>query len=109
MDHFSFPYLALFQVKWGKKDIDVIGWNSPYKANADTRSIDDIRHAILEQNVINLKKLKLKKVYQAKINCCFIQNLDGQTWNQVFSLKDLEVLSEEGKDLGKKVNERSTG
>ena len=95
LDTFCFTYTGLFEVKEGKKDIEVQGATVPecYKRDGEDRAFDDIHYAITKQKIIDIKNLKTKTQYRTKIDCRFIQNVGMDSFNQFFTLKSLEVLN----------------
>lgn len=84
MKTFNFKYNCTI-TRQGK-DIKVVGYNSPYDSRKSQQSIDDIKYAVLEQKIINLKDLPKDKRIDVHFVCRFIENDDG-TYNQIFSLK----------------------
>lgn len=96
LDTFNFEYTTRFMVNSNNDDIEVITWTVPecYKTKGDERSVEDIKHAILKDKILNLENLKSKTLYEAKIFVKFIKNLDQKTYNQLFKLNMLKEVEE---------------
>jgi hypothetical protein len=84
---FDFEYNCIIQ-KNGES-VDIVGYNSPYNANQDAQSKDDIETAIKEYKIVDLSKLEEGKRYNLKFTCRFIENKD-KTFNQLFIFKELK-------------------
>lgn len=74
------------------------GYNSPYKNSS--QELDDIAVMLTgkdlkgkrrpEYQVLKLSRLKKGRLYQAKVECIYIEMKDGK-FDQIFSLKELEI------------------
>jgi len=84
---FDFEYDCI--IRRNPNEIEVIGYNSPYRTSQDAQSLDDIKTAINEYKIIDLSELELDKNYNLKFTCRFIENQDG-TYNQLFIFKELK-------------------
>jgi len=75
MRFFDFEYDCIIKRKIND-EIDVVGYNSPYKKK-NNQPIDDIRYAICEQKVVNIQNLPIDRQIHLKIKCRNI--IDGNT------------------------------
>jgi hypothetical protein len=73
-----------------KDKLQVLIWNSPYTPRETENALTDIKTAIFEQKIINVKKLKRGKPYNFNFECMFIPNSDGKTYTQGFKFLKLE-------------------
>lgn len=89
---YRFNYICSFKINKSKDDIEIISYNSPYEMKQDKQSIDDIRYAILEQKVIDIKNYIPNKRYDIKIECIFIEREVEKVYDQIFKLESLEVI-----------------
>jgi len=85
---FDFEYNCII-IRNDKGEIDIVGYNSPYNANQDAQSQDDIKAAINDYEIIDKYSLQLGEKYNLIFTCRFVENED-KTFNQIMILKELK-------------------
>ena len=88
---FFFDYRTT--IKRIRKDIEVVGYNSPYDSRQTSQAVDDIKFAILEDKIIDIKELPEGVPTTVNFRCQFIENKD-KSYNQIFSCPKLRVTTQ---------------
>lgn len=86
----KFQYHCIISTNQENNDIVIHGYNSPYVQSQDSQSIDDIRFAILNQKIVDIKTLKPTKRYECNIECMFVEHPIDGGFDQIFSLIEIK-------------------
>lgn len=79
-----FNYKAIIEKKG--EEFVVIAYNSPYVSQQDQQSIDDIKYALKDTNIIDGR-------YSLDLESRFLEQKDG-SYNQIFNICQLKEIKE---------------
>jgi len=91
LETYHFDQKAVIKVNKDKTDIEVLGWNSPYKNN-DAQSIDDVKYFVVKKELVDITKLDPDKKYNINFTIKFLENSDGTFDQPAAIFKSIEEV-----------------